>query len=502
MNPPATAATRSAQLGSTVPQGTRRIGRRSKKKQATPGDRYVWAQSVYGKLEPSLTWVGVLLFMMVIITYRLPIGEVAVGMALLGMLMDRKGVVFPRFLLFLAAFVMWCWLGTFTTRFPTPSQGATLQLAKTGLIWWAALSAVRSRAQFRWMMLALVFLYATHPIRGGIMNIVVYRHTYFGRAVWNEIFANPNDYASFTMLFLSIAAGLVITERNKLFRWGAIASCAVFPIMMLYTQSRANFIALGVFALAVFMGQRKKGRSIAIGLVLVVVAAFTVPAQAWERLGGVASLGSGEESIRTLDTSANERIEIWRATRMVISENFVTGVGWGTYPWAHHETVTLNRHLFPYFINARTLRDAHSTYFTVLAETGILGFILWSSGIFAVLIYSERRRRRFKSVLPEAAQQLLLLEYGLMAYGIAAIWGSYAQHSFLYLHLTWIWVAASLLEKDALAFGQAMRGSRGSRSGRAMNGHPPNGATQRPRRAPFDPSTVGYPVNAGPSSAS
>ncbi len=489
--------------------GPAQPGRRRKRAATgaeTPGDSFIWDRGARSQLEITLTFFGVFLFMAVIITYRFPVGNIAVAAALIGMLMDRKGIIFPRFLLLMIAFVIWCWLGTFTTRYPGPAQESTLQLAKTGLIWWAAIAAVRTRAQFRWGMIILVFLYASHPIRGGIFNILVYGHSLQGRTVWNHIFSNPNDYAGFTMLFLSIAAGLLITERKGLVRLGAAASCVVFPIMIIYTQSRANFLALAFFGFAIFAGQKKKARALG-GLALVAVAAFiTVPADAWQRLGTAATLAGGEEAADIDDSgSANERLEIWRVATKVAKDNFVTGTGWGTYEYAHHETSTTNRDLFPYFIGRNTYRDAHNTYLTVLAETGLPGFLLWFGSIVTVLVYAEKRRRRFDSIAPNAARQILFLEYGLVAYGIAAIWGSYAAHSFLYLHLTWIWVAASILEKDCVDFIQS--GGSGMRPN-VRRANPAPGQQQRPvaglvrPRPRFNPDLVGYPLKSDASPAS
>lgn len=449
-----------------------------------------------------MTYLGVLLFMTVIITYRfigLPVGDIAVVMALLGVLIDRKGIVFPNFLLLLLAFLAWCWLGTLTSRYPQPSADASLQLTKLALIWWTALAAIRTRAQFRWAMIVLVFLYATHPIRGGIMNILVYKHSLMGRTVWNQIFANPNDYAVLTILFLSIAVGLAMTEKKGIVKLGAMASCVVFPIMILYTQSRANFLALGFFTLAIFAGQTKKARSALMLGVVLVAALITVPSDAWERLGGVTSLGS-TESARELDASANERLEIWRVASMIAVDKMATGTGWGTYQYAHHEYSINNKDLFPYFIGRDTFRDAHSTYFTVVAEVGLPGTALWLGAILTVVFFANKQRRRYGEIMPKAARQLAVLEYGLGAYGIAAIWGSYASHSFLYLHLTWIWVAASLLQKDGEAFERLqasgrLGGATAPAPQRSGAGFAPPAVARPPQMRPrFDPSLVGFPA--------
>jgi len=277
----------------------------------------------------------------------------------------------------------------------------------------------------------------------------------------------------------------------------------VFPVIILYTQSRANFIGLAFLAFVIFAGQKKKARGLGL-LVLIGVAAWaTVPAEAWGRFAGVASLGD-EDAVRALDDSgsANERLEIWRVGTRIAMENLVTGTGWGTFEYAHHETVVTNLSEFSYFRGRPTHRDAHSTYLTVLAETGIPGLILWLAAIGAVVFRAERSRRRYRSVAPKAALQLLMLEYGLAAYGIAGIWGSYASHSFLYFHLTWIWVAASLLEKDSQAFLElARKQGQGVGTGGPHPGQTPPVVRVPEQRPRFDPDLVGYPARSGASPA-
>ena len=52
--------------------------KKSQKDFGTPGDQYLWTMGDRSRLEFTLNYVGVMLFMMVIITYRftgLPVGD-------------------------------------------------------------------------------------------------------------------------------------------------------------------------------------------------------------------------------------------------------------------------------------------------------------------------------------------------------------------------------------------------------------------------------------------
>jgi hypothetical protein len=72
-------------------------------------------------------------------------------------------------------------------------------------------------------------------------------------------------------------------------------------------------------------------------------------------------------------------------------------------------------------------------------------------GIIVVTVrYAERVRRRAATRDPAGAHQLLLLEFGMLAYLVAGIWGSYAKLNMLYLHLVLLWCTAKALEAESV----------------------------------------------------
>jgi integral membrane sensor domain MASE1 len=66
-----------------------------------------------------------------------------------------------------------------------------------------------------------------------------------------------------------------------------------------------------------------------------------------------------------------------------------------------------------------------------------------------VVLRAERVRRRARRVaLIEAAQQVLYLEVGLLAFFTAAIFASYAGLAFTYVHLALLWTVVTTTEEE------------------------------------------------------
>lgn len=89
-------------------------------------------------------------------------------------------------------------------------------------------------------------------------------------------------------------------------------------------------------------------------------------------------------------------------------------------------------------------RDAHNMYVSLVAETGLPGLVLFVGMLGSVLLRSLRVEQNIRLVAPLEAEQLRILRFGLIAYLIAAIFGSFHRVSFLYLYLAVLWSAAEL----------------------------------------------------------
>jgi O-antigen ligase len=231
-------------------------------------------------------------------------------------------------------------------------------------------------------------------------------------------------------------------------RLAAVAGLFVLPVVILLTQSRGAIIGLAMFGLFVLAGQRKQRRLRTIGMFAAVVAVIMVfaPASVWERLSGLRNVTDTEQLDKVdQEGSAEQRFEIWKVARAIYADHPVTGVGLGAYASTHGKYARSSE----FKATARGRKDAHSTYLTLLAETGTVGFLLFVALFGGVVLRAERVRRRARRAgLIEAAQQILYLEVGLLAFFTAGIFASYAKLAFTYVHLALLWTVVTTTEEE------------------------------------------------------
>lgn len=442
----------------------------------------VWRSLTRG-VEFNLPFLGFLVYLATIVTNRFTVAQPAVVLAFFGLLGQRRPFRVGGLGLLFAAYITWAAV----TVALSPYRGsrevmeAIENLCKLLIVFVIGVNAVRTRAQWRFVIAWILFWFAAYPGRGSYLNYITGANLWFGRVVWNGVYGNPNDLAVITLLMLGLAAALAVGERPGLVRTAARLGIPALALLISFTQSRGVLVALIVFtALALITsragkraGQRVRKRPLrtaaAVGAAGVVFAVFA-PESMWERLRGLV-YQSDETNAEALsnDSSAQQRLEIWRVARTVIAENWATGVGAGGYPKAHVRTAAR-----PQFKRiAGGARDTHSTYLNVLAEVGVVGFVLFMTMLLYTIVDAERTRRRVREFDPEGARSLLMLELGLVAYLIAGIWGSYGKLNMTYLMLLLVWTRARALEQDARRVpgpsGQALPGGQpATRRGRLL----------------------------------
>jgi O-antigen ligase len=176
-----------------------------------------------------------------------------------------------------------------------------------------------------------------------------------------------------------------------------------------------------------------------------IVVFLFAPASLWKRLGTISDVTNEQSAAKVQDDmSARQRLELWKVARTIAVENPLTGVGLGAYKDAHY--VYAQRPIFDPL--ALGHRDPHSTYFSLLAETGVVGFLLFFAMVGMTLRNAERTRRRARLTHPARAAQLYYMEVGLFGYFVAGIWGSFSMMVLTYLYLTVIYAATEMLKQE------------------------------------------------------
>ena len=386
----------------------------------------------------SLSFIGILAYLFAAVTYRLPIGWESIVAAIVGLAFLPYALRFPASAGIFTGFLIWAAMGAAVSPWSRVAFDAWLDLGKVALIYLCIVNAVRSRAQIWFYMVFFLALYGSHPVRGTVVNYLT-GNTYFGRAAWYQgIFGNPNDLGALTLLQLSMAAALLITERKGLVRLGALFAILILPFTILVTQSRGVFVALVVFVIGAVWTHPKKVKILGTLFLLGGLAVAFAPKGLWTRMEGL-RYATSASTLGEVDSegSAAQRWAIWQTGMRIAADYPITGVGLGAYRYA-------NGSLSDVLGN----RDAHSTYLTLLAENGTIGLLLFLALVGATIAKSLSLRRRIKSVLPEGAAQLRYLELGLICFLIAGIWGSYSKLTFLYLHIALIWSLAAACERE------------------------------------------------------
>jgi probable O-glycosylation ligase (exosortase A-associated) len=417
----------------------------------------------------TFTLAGFLLYVLVITSYRLPVGDIAIAMALGGIFLQGGRVRFPPYLVWLTVFSGWVLLSSRNTEYPEEVAPQLTAMVKLCLIVFVAANALRTRPQARLFMVFFLGCFALFPLRGAMFNFFLYHNDVQGRAVWNMLYSNPNDLGAMALLQLSMAIALLGSEPKGWVRWCAMAGAFMVPMLILMTQSRGVFIGLVAFIAIAVAGQRRRTLIVLRLGALSIVLAAVAPAGVWERIGtlkhatSTATLGEvdGEGG------SAKQRSEIWKVAFKIIREHPITGVGVGAYE-PTHGVYSLDPEFNP---TARGNRDTHSLYFNVLAETGYPGLLLYLCMLVSIFVAVEKTRRRCKNVLDVASRQLLVLEAGLAGFLVACIFGSLPYLPHLMMHMVLLYGLSVMYERELAAMG-ANPGIPGRGRGVPMRGAP------------------------------
>jgi O-antigen ligase len=402
----------------------------------------------------TLTYVGFLGYIYAITTYRLPIGDVSIVLALIGLLTMKQPIRVPGLLKGLALFLLWGVVGFALSNYPQAVFDRLDAMVKLWLIALVAANALRTREQLRFFLVFWLGCFALYPVRGAFFNYYLYHENLFGRAIWNYIFSNPNDLAAFCILQLSMALGLNAIEGKGPVRLATRLGLALVSLLILLTKSRGAFLGFAVFLLFALWGQRRRGRAIGIAVVVAAALIVVAPSGVLDRVFALKKIEStGSVAAADEEGSAEQRYEIWKVARVIISEHPVAGVGLGAYP-REHELTSRRPQFNP---TAWGRRDTHSTYLNVTAETGFVGIIIFVSTYLATFIAVDSTRRRLRKTRPLTGQAVYAMECGAIGFFIAAIFGSMAHVSFLVLHVVTMWCILDLMKREAAGAAAARR---------------------------------------------
>lgn len=239
-----------------------------------------------------------------------------------------------------------------------------------------------------------------------------------------------------------------ISAKEKFFFLGAFV---IFFIAMVITDSRGGMLGYVAAILAIMVWSKNPLRNI---LVSVVFAAS---------LGGLALkflppayVADMETITNKNDDTRNLRLLHWTTAWAMFKANPVFGVGPGNYPWNSQYFFKYSPYYNPHSRN-RAGRQAHSLYFTLIPEEGLVGIMLFLSMLFIsakriITVKRSGHRRRTDSSQDKESQDLVLiakmLAGGFSGYLIAGAFISVLYYPILWHLLAFTAVLWKLYERE------------------------------------------------------
>src|SRR5438132_2088449 len=160
----------------------------------------------------SLTLLGLCIFTFAIVTFRLPIGELGIAIAAVGLVLEPRKFRVQSPVWIYGAFVLWAFIASLASSYSDLALGNVLESLKLLVILLVLVNALQTEGQLRFYLLFFLGCFVLFPVRGTLVG----GDTVFGRAVWNYTYNNPNELATLCLFPLGIALGFVFSAQCRL----------------------------------------------------------------------------------------------------------------------------------------------------------------------------------------------------------------------------------------------------------------------------------------------
>jgi O-antigen ligase len=185
---------------------------------------------------------------------------------------------------------------------------------------------------------------------------------------------DENDFCMEMNAAVPFAYFMLLGLKHKPSKAFYFSLLCIFIMTAMVTLSRGGFIGLAAVGTYCWLKSSQKGRAVVLGGIVIIVVLIFAPEKYWEEMQSATS-----DQTMTIGTGA-ERLYTWGIGWEMFLGHPIFGVGQGNFPWNFDEFQGAER------FNTRSLagRAAHSMYFTLLPELGLLG-----TGMFFMMILSN-----------------------------------------------------------------------------------------------------------------
>jgi O-antigen ligase len=213
--------------------------------------------------------------------------------------------------------------------------------------------------------------------------LALYSITHQGVGI-GSFLGDENDFALAMNMVLPYAIALIFLERGVVRRAFLLAASLILVVATTATMSRGGFV--GLVCVGIFLWLRSPHRFASLVLVLALSGTIVVltPASYWKEMQTIRS--ATEEG----DTGA-VRLYLWGIGWRMFRDHPILGVGPGNYQYNNVLYESVEAKARGRYVWGQV---AHSLYFTLLPEYGVVGTTLF----VAMLVRGVRERRRLSRV--------------------------------------------------------------------------------------------------------
>lgn len=281
---------------------------------------------------------------------------------------------------------------------PEPAHGLALMpsFLNVALIYVIVLTALAGVRQIRLLALFFVLGVAASVMLGVAGGDGALGGALFVEGRLNGGMSDPNDLALAIVAALGLLGGLLASTRSPLARWTMGGVLAVLLLVALNaTGSRGGLVAAGVAVLAaLWLHRRSRMRVLAFLCLALAIGGvwFLSNPAALQRFTGDEYGGSG-------------RSDLWQLAWREVQDHPIHGVGLGNFAVAA-EPYLREPGVLKSVQHIERNQETHNLYLGLLAETGIIGLLLYLVVPLVAVRAAIRAGHRFEAAGDHAAASL------------------------------------------------------------------------------------------------
>lgn len=311
-----------------------------------------------------------------------------------------------------------------------------------------AMNAARSMFEYFILYMAIITFIDTPKKFNHLVFSFLAAHLFLaGYATMNSGFVrgyfgflgDENDFALSLNIALPFAFFLSLDQRTTRFFYLPSTILLIYAIMA--TLSRGGFIGLIAVGLYSWLKAPLRSKILATALIalLAIFMASYGPESYWQEIATI-----GEEG--TSEGTGGERMFHWKIGWLMFLDNPIFGVGQGNLPWEFRKYEVEAGFEEGFKGRSRAGRAAHSLYFTLLPELGLVGVLIFLGMLFSSIKDLKLVRRTTISQssqvrLDDAPRILYMtcaLEASLLAYLVTGTFISVLYYPHFWILLAFI----------------------------------------------------------------